>query len=130
MLLVTEFLGSVSRAGQPAVCADFVVNPERSSPPRLPEELDSMMQLLEAENAFAQHMREDPSKGPCTMYFLEVRHHFHFRSERAHDLGKGRGLTHGGCVAGQCDGDALPADAARSLGGVAEMRHQDCHPRA
>mmetsp|Transcript_55925 Transcript_55925/g.131679 ORF Transcript_55925/g.131679 Transcript_55925/m.131679 type:complete len:686 (-) Transcript_55925:315-2372(-) len=38
---------------------------------RLPEELDSMMQLLEAENAFAQHMREDPSKGPCTMYFLE-----------------------------------------------------------
>eukprot|EP00282_Hemiselmis_andersenii_P016395 CAMPEP_0114123072 /NCGR_PEP_ID=MMETSP0043_2-20121206/8029_1 /TAXON_ID=464988 /ORGANISM="Hemiselmis andersenii, Strain CCMP644" /LENGTH=333 /DNA_ID=CAMNT_0001215821 /DNA_START=223 /DNA_END=1220 /DNA_ORIENTATION=+ len=38
---------------------------------RVPEELDSALQLLEAENPMAALMREDPSKGPCTMYFLE-----------------------------------------------------------
>lgn len=29
-----------------------------------------MLQLLEAENPYAGSMREDPSKGPCTMYVL------------------------------------------------------------
>lgn len=38
---------------------------------RVPEELDSMLQLLEAENPNANAMREDPCKGPCTMFFLE-----------------------------------------------------------
>eukprot|EP00286_Rhodomonas_abbreviata_P021965 CAMPEP_0181309708 /NCGR_PEP_ID=MMETSP1101-20121128/12162_1 /TAXON_ID=46948 /ORGANISM="Rhodomonas abbreviata, Strain Caron Lab Isolate" /LENGTH=271 /DNA_ID=CAMNT_0023416219 /DNA_START=221 /DNA_END=1033 /DNA_ORIENTATION=- len=38
---------------------------------RLPEELDAMMQLLEAENASAHAIREDPLQGPCTMFFLE-----------------------------------------------------------
>jgi hypothetical protein len=34
---------------------------------RVPEELDAMLQLLEAENPYASAMREDPSKGQCTM---------------------------------------------------------------
>ena len=38
---------------------------------RVPEELDGLMVLMEGENAVADKIQEDPSKGPCTMLFLE-----------------------------------------------------------
>ncbi len=38
---------------------------------RVPEELDGLMVLMESENSIADKIQEDPSKGPCTMLFLE-----------------------------------------------------------